>query len=45
MGANLMYSPLESVFESTMEREGKTLTTYSSGIEFRAFFRIRNDRS
>ncbi len=43
MGANLMYSPLESVFESTMEREGKTLTTYSSGIEFRAFFRIRND--
>lgn len=43
MGANLMYSPLESVFESTMEREGKILTTYSSGIEFRAFFRIRND--
>ncbi len=43
MGANLMYSPLESVFESTMKREGKTLTTYSSDIEFRAFFRIRND--
>ena len=43
MGANLMYSPLESVFEATMEREGKNLTTYSSGTEFRAFFRIRND--
>lgn len=43
MGANLMYSPLESVFEATMEREGKTLTTYSSGVEFRAFFRIRSD--
>ena len=43
MGANLMYSPLESVFEATMQREGKILTTYSSGTEFRAFFRIRND--
>lgn len=43
MGANLMYSPLESVFEPTMEREGKNLTTYSSGTEFRAFFRIKND--
>lgn len=43
MGANLMYSPLESVFESTMQREGKILTTYSSGTEFKVFFRIRND--
>lgn len=43
MGANLMYSPLESVFEETMKREGQILTTYSSGAEFRAFFRIRND--
>ncbi|MDE7201006.1 MAG: Ig-like domain-containing protein [Lachnospiraceae bacterium] len=43
MGANLMYSPLESVFEATMQREGRLLTTYSSGTEFRAFFRIRND--
>jgi Bacterial surface proteins containing Ig-like domains len=43
MGANLMYSPLESVFEATMQREGRMLTTYSSGTEFRAFFRIRND--
>ena len=38
-----MYSPLESVFESTMGREGRILTTYSSGAEFRAFFRIKND--
>lgn len=43
MGAHLMYSPLESLFEATMEREGKILTTYSGGMEFRAFFRIRND--
>lgn len=43
MGANLMYSPLESVFEATMQREGKMLTTYSSRAEFRAFFRIKND--
>lgn len=43
MGANLMYSPLESLFEATMKREGKILTTHSSGTEFRAFFRIRND--
>lgn len=43
MGANLMYTPLESVFQSTMEREGQVLTTYTSGIEFKAFFRIRND--
>lgn len=43
MGASMMYSPLESVFESTMKREGQILTTYSSGTEFRAFFRIRND--
>lgn len=43
MGANLMYSPLESVYEETMRREGKNLTIYSSGIKFKAFFRIRND--
>lgn len=43
MSANLMYTPLESVFESTMEREGQILATYTSGKEFRAFFRIRND--
>ena len=43
MSANMMYSPLESVFKSTMKREGQILTTYSSGTEFQAFFRIRND--
>lgn len=43
MSANLMYSPLESVFEETMKREGQILKTYYSGTEFRAFFRIRND--
>lgn len=43
MSANMMYSPLESVFEATMEREGQILSTYSSRTEFRAFFRIRND--
>lgn len=43
MGANLMYEPLESAFQSTMEREGQTLTTFSSGAQFKAFFRIRND--
>ena len=42
MGANLMYNPLETVFESTMEREGKTVTAYTSGSEFKAFMR-RND--
>lgn len=43
METNPIYSPLEYVFETTMEREGKNLTTYSDGIEFKAFFRIRND--
>lgn len=38
-----MYTPLESVFQSTMEREGQILTTYTSETEFKAFFRIRND--
>lgn len=42
MGANLMYSPLETVFESTMQREGRTVTAYTSGAEFKAFMR-RND--
>ena len=43
IGANLMYSPLESIFEATMEREGETLVTYSDGVPFKAFFRMRND--
>lgn len=37
-----MYNPLETVFESTMERESKTVTAYTSGSEFKAFMR-RND--
>lgn len=39
---DLMYTPLESVFNATMEREGRTVTAYTSGAEFRAFMR-RND--
>lgn len=42
MSANLMYSPLETVFESTIQREGRTVTAYTSGNEFQAFMR-RND--
>lgn len=37
-----MYNPLETVFDSTMEREGKIVTAYTSGSEFKAFMR-RND--
>ena len=39
---DLMYTPLESVFAATMEREGRTVTAYTSGAEFQAFMR-RND--
>lgn len=39
---SLMYTPLETVFRDTMIREGKTVTAYTSGAEFRAFMR-RND--
>lgn len=39
----MMYSPLESVFQSTMEREGVTCTTYTGGTEFKCFFRIKDD--
>lgn len=42
MGVNLMYSPLETIFESTMEREGRAVTAYTSGNQFQAFMR-RND--
>lgn len=38
----LMYTPLESVFYSTMEREGREVSVYTSGAEFKAFMR-RND--
>ena len=33
----------EIQYKRTMEREGKILTTYTGGAEFKAFFRINND--
>lgn len=33
----------EIQYKRTMEREGKNLTTYTGGAEFKAFFRINND--
>lgn len=39
---SLMYTPLETVFNDTMLREGRTVTAYTSGNEFQAFMR-RND--
>ena len=42
MGVNLMYTPLETIFQATMEREGRTVTAYTSGNQFQAFMR-RND--
>lgn len=41
----LMYDPLQSVFEDTMVREGKELTTYSTNKSFNAFFRRNNDNN
>ena len=41
--ADLMYTPLENVFAATMEREGKTVTAWSNGKEFTAFFRRCDD--
>lgn len=40
---DLMYTPLENVFATTMEREGKTVTAWSNGKEFTAFFRRCDD--
>lgn len=40
---DLMYTPLENVFTATMEREGKTVTAWSNGKEFTAFFRRCDD--
>ncbi len=42
MSLNLMYTPLETIFDATMEREGRNITAYMSGNEFQAFMR-RND--
>lgn len=39
MSMNLMYSPLETIFEATMIREGRTMTAYTSGNQFQAFMR------
>ena len=36
-------SATEIQYKRTMEREGKILTTYTGGTEFKAFFRINND--
>lgn len=36
-------SATEIQYKRTMEREGKILTTYTGGSEFKAFFRINND--
>lgn len=36
-------SATEIQYKRTMEREGKILTTYTGGAEFKAFFRINND--
>ena len=42
MSVNLMYSPLETIFQATMEREGRTVTSYTDKTSFQAFMR-RND--
>lgn len=42
MNTTLMYSPLETVFQETLKREGRTVTAYASGKQFQAFMR-RND--
>lgn len=36
-------SGVEIRYNRTMEREGKILTTYTGGTEFKAFFRIKED--
>lgn len=36
-------NPALTQFKRTMEREGKVVTTYTGGTEFKAFFRIRED--
>lgn len=40
---DLMYTPLESVFTDTMNREGKLVTAMNTGKEFTAFFRRSDD--
>ncbi len=40
---NLMYSPLERVFHATMKREGRMITTNTTGSQFKAFMRRETD--
>ena len=40
---DMMYSPLENVFENTMKREGKEITVVNSGTTFQGFFRRFDD--
>ena len=40
---DMMYSPLENVFENTMKREGKEITIVNSGTTFQGFFRRFDD--
>lgn len=37
MGMNLIYTPLETIFDATMEREGRNITAYTSGSEFQLY--------
>ena len=40
---DMMYSPLENVFENTIKREGKEITVVNSGTTFQGFFRRFDD--
>lgn len=42
-GTPYIRNATKAQFERTMKREGKTVTTYTSGVEFRAFFRTRDE--
>lgn len=41
----MMYTPLENVFEATIEREGREVTAVTSGQTFPAFMRREDDSS
>lgn len=41
----MMYTPLENVFNATMEREGRTVTAVTSGSTFQAFMRREDDNN
>lgn len=32
MSMNLMYTPLETIFDATMEREGRNITAYTLSL-------------